>query len=728
MKKSDYIVTLEVSTLKESHEQIYEQGLKTSLKKVGIDFKIGANYQEYHSWGNYDFLAIFSTYDINKVINLQNINRPPGTFDLKLTYGTLLYPDKFDITKVSEDYPLIAISYLKIKNTLLAGLREKYANPTEEIIRFIKQRIIGSNNIKFLIVLPFGWEDVKIIFFSTSYFNIKRAIYNIRKTEYFYFPKLNKTQKQRHIITQSCTSFALYLNRSLKNPVKQLEILKKKIINENIVWIINCRVKPGHLDRAIKEIKSRAKNESDFYCTPQAGIYDLAVYPSVSEMRKVNNFIDTYFNIIFHLVRKKDSPLTTTYTVFGFELQKNELEDIKSGKNILEQNEKCEPKLKRQLSDIYSFPKLQELSPHTETAIINTFKTVFNYSTNEMIGDSLSPLSASNSILNDFLNEISKKKNYPFFRHIESLDTWLVETELCFTDRYRGVLPVAEKAVMPSTAYNGSFQRYLLVLDSLSSWICNYCIKVLNENYVGGIRSQSRIPPSRILLVIVNPQSPYTYPLYDLPVTYIGFSVQSLLNPRQWLSVYHEIGHYLFYRYLYTIDPNIAESFREVQYRFMREIIADLFAISCGFNGNVDNYFSNFCDYAMESSSFSLEIIERWVFCHYLKTNNLQRATNILPKPIRQIANTMTAELKEFEKQIKTVLSYQFISYFIHFCINIPSHIKSARSDADYGQLIQEICKLNKYICLKDDSEINLENFHKDLYNFFLTSILYYTK
>jgi len=538
-------------------------------------------------FGNFDIFLLAFNKSIEKLQEIQEKFRSFGlTQDYRYHFGTLYYPQESELSKIWNDLPLLVVSSIKFKKEIWGSLKDNIN--INDVCKWLKgkveytiESISAKEDVKFAVIISYGWEDFILIFFSNSYKTIKRIICKLRTLKFDDIKELAEKSPDyhyRHLIATTCSLSAAWFDYGLaaiddkskisRNNAKK--VLLSRIKDEDGTLASTMfQIRPGHMDWLRRRFL-RKQIKVTF------GRTDLLI---LSPKEKLSSFFTLFFNVILPLLEKQDSPITSTETSFSFNFDDN----IKLDENIGSewrreyqkreyQRKEKEEKLKEELKVLK--PYFLNIPEHTVKAIVNLIHTGqhlrWDY---ELINDSFVSLFALIDTIKISLRGIAKNGKLKYEKDFwDKITSWLKEFDLCFKDRFRGVYPTGETSTMPLITYQGSFHKFLTIVDAIAGWTFDIARRRIKKNGFD-------IPLFALCSHIGNPPSPNIMVTPTLYSGFINVPVDLMFFPERLFYIFHETGHAFF---------RGVEIYGEIDLkgeRLFDDILADYFCGVIGFGG-----------------------------------------------------------------------------------------------------------------------------------------------
>lgn len=545
-------------------------------------------------FGNFDTLLLTFNKSIKELQELQEKFCSFGlTQDYRYHFGTLYYPQESELNKIWNNLPLLVISSIKFKKEVWGSLKNNVS--MDDVCKWLKEKVGGAiesvgakKDVKFALITSYGWEDFTLIFFSNSYKTIKRVICKLRTFKFDDIKELlskSSSYHYRHLIATTCSLPSIWLDYGLTTEGELIERRNKakeklfsKIKDEDgTLASIMFQVRPGHLDW-LRQKLSKKQTKVIF------GRNDLLI---LSPEKKLSSFFTLFFDDILPLLKEEYSPIDSTETSFSFSFDNTQLEkDIgsewrKEYQKREYKRKEDEEKLKEEIKLLR--PCFLNIPPHTLRTIVNLLYTgehlKWDY---ELINDSFTPLFSLIDIIKISLCKIAKKQMKYEKGFWDQIISWLKEFDLCFKDRFRGVYPTGETSTMPLITYQGSFHKFLTIVDAIACWSFD----------IARLRIKNKLPLFALCSHIGNPPSPNILTLPILRSGFINVPVDLMFSPERLFYIFHETGH-AFFQGLGTYGK--IDLGKE---RLFNDILADYFCGVIGFGGeNWEDYKRLFKEY-----------------------------------------------------------------------------------------------------------------------------------
>jgi len=584
-KRKGVLVTL-LSTHTLKHASIYSNKIDEETERLDL----GGCKLKFSMWGNFDIAFIVLTDDNKELLNLSNLQPLSFTKDWRYYFGTATYPEELDIKETMERLPLFGVSLIKFKKEMWASLNTDLDGFLEWLSERIESALlkIGAKeeNFKFALITSYGWEDIILLFFSNSYRRIKRVILELRTSSALELKGAKMLKEEgmegKHIIATTCSMLGINFDFNLweKQGKKYKKTFFQKIEkNEKLGWEIKIQTRPGHSD-AIRH-KLKGKNI--------IGRNDLVI---IKENKTLKKFFNSFFfskDNIFSLISDKKNPVVSnSETSFFFNFGNADVEGGKIESDWPERKEEWKPpdfkELEKLLLDL-------GIPVHTSQAINNLLVTINHLKKDlDLINDGFISLFNMLSILPKAFELINKSQSDSKLK--DKLETktlwweitdWFRNFDLCFKDRFRGIYPAGETSTMPLITYQGSFHKFLMVVDSIA------CLSFERAALSVGEEFNKKPPPHIIATYIGNPPTPCIYRSTLLLSGFIYAPVDLMFYPERLFYIFHETGHSFFsmcefYGFL-NLKTKDTPNNKKVQTLF-NEVLADYFAGTMGFGGN----------------------------------------------------------------------------------------------------------------------------------------------
>jgi hypothetical protein len=575
------------STLPIKHEEIYE---RTGRERT-------ENQKAFWMWGNFDILLMAFSSSNEDLLKFSQLPPLEFTSNYQWHFGSVVYPERFDIDEITEKLPLLGVSFVKIKKEVWAGLREEIE--FSDVVRWliehleaVKEEVGISEELETLLIASYGWEDILFLFFSNSYKDIKRFIFKLRTCEFSHLKALLRKDLKRHITATTCSFMEAWLDYS-EGREKALEKLLKTIKDEEgVLWKINFRIRPGHLDWVLNHPKLKG-----FEMKPLLGRNDLVLTPD-PDSEKTSDLFKVYFRTVLPILKEEESPIESTETLFSFDY----------GDAELEKDMGCEwqKRYRYRTEEIrYDADELKRacrkigIPSHTLETTISLFEIANHLRRDHgLINDAFMPVFQLPPLLILRLRKYAECAPSRMQRDvITEYSDWLREFDLFFKDRFRGVYPAGETYTTPLLTYKGSFQKYLTVVDCIGSWAFDEARTAANENKA--IKNRWKIGyinPFIIFAQIGNPPSPEVRWRTLLGCGFINVPVDLIFFPERLFYIFHEVGH-IFWEAVCEFygELEFEEEMDEESVRLSRDVLSDYFAVKfCGSWQTFEKLFENY--------------------------------------------------------------------------------------------------------------------------------------
>jgi hypothetical protein len=557
--------------------------------------KIEEGVSKFCVFGNFDILLLAFDHSIE---DLQGFEEELYPFELSQDYryhfGTLYHPQDLNVDELSNTFPLLVVSSVKFKKEMWGSLKDDVQ--IDNVCEWLKAQVedaieeIGVESVKFAIVIPYGWEDFILLFFSTSYSMIKRVICKLRTLKFDddaikLLLKEGSPEHHRHLIATTCSIPAVKFDydsevkgglsrRRKKAKERLLDRIKKD--EDGILGEIRFQVRPGHLDWLRQRLKGVPGTAEIIL-----GRNDLILFP---DKRGLFSFFEIFFDHILPLLEDQGSPVASIETSFSFSFDGIQVEEEidtewRSYYQEREDQRKKEKKeLEKEVDLLQKLPTVFLNVPyHTIKAITNLLHTGYHLKRDyELINDSFISLFNLIDLIRVSLCEIATKERVGKLKEEKDfwhqIADWLKEFDLCFKDRFRGVYPAGETSTMPLITYQGSFCKFLTIVDAIASWVFDKALCRVESMFKG-------IPLCALSSHIGNPPSPNILSTPILRSGFINLPVDLMFYPERLFYIYHETGHAFF------LSIGTYSEIRLERERFFNDILADYFCGVIGFGG-----------------------------------------------------------------------------------------------------------------------------------------------
>ena len=554
--------------------------------------------QKYCCWGSSDVLILRQHESIETAKQLLDAELSAGAFNRHVFYGHALHEFEPELASLSAKYPLVAVTFVKIKREIIQELEDKHLGLTafEWIKGFLdtnakayvqqKLRDFDPRALNYLVCAATGWADAMIVFFSSSYASIKLCLSALRSIEcdqvlkWYSISKKETTPK--HALITTCTITGVHIE-SIRDPTA-VETLISRLDDKYSTPFMGAHIRPGHL----KDAHSLFHDDSSNRTVPAFGREDIYTVFTSDKESSLQKFLRYFFTTLLPNVATPNTPILSTETRIClpegemFFAEENSPTVVNHKKTPRVSPQKMVPG--RSLEDL--------LQPHTAAAIKQIRRGLHAIYLEESTCDSYESLILCHNTAGKRLeNRIGSDGTLGgLYKDVcEEFAEYCTLMELCFKDRYRGIYPAGSTSATPSLMSHGSFHKILASTDGL----CNAALKEACNLFVDlqkGINVISGAEqPLSICCFIGNAYRPNIKVLKHLGLGFINIPFPLLFSPMGLIYVLHEVGHIYWLNNGYYAEDRGERLWGNDKLgdsALWEEIIADYFAISVIYQGN----------------------------------------------------------------------------------------------------------------------------------------------
>lgn len=218
--------------------------------------------------------------------------------------------EKYELIDNSKLYPFISITKIKVNNGFLIGNGISYL---DAIVKLIDKIVKSKNNLEFLIVESFCYNELTLVLFSQKIDTLYKTIIELRENDLetlkdvdieayekikensllnIFYDNIEKDKFSEHHLFAGTHTYFGY------NPdlVKDVEIDSSSNIVFNLKWI----VKPGHIATLKKKLQSEGKLNEEIIKT-EIGKSVLNFNKEFKTLKEVYDFHNTFKEIDNHI-------------------------------------------------------------------------------------------------------------------------------------------------------------------------------------------------------------------------------------------------------------------------------------------------------------------------------------------------------------------------------------------------------------------------------------------